>query len=356
MQTASVSGELYAQNISTDNLHTTSIDADIINGLQERLEEAVAAQLADATLLASITDDTSTTEEYLEQVATEMGTDLYDSSSDKTLDNTDTTSLANIIMAYSAYIDSYFEVNGSALIKEALAVGQTLLVGNGLTMGDGYIAYQSETSNDLAIQPAGRGRLSLMANLMTLDESGLVTVNGDLKVAGAMEVEEDLKVKDTLLTNLISAENPNEGIHVQLAQAITNEEGNEEIKQSNFEFIDESGTPIATMSASGDLSLTGGLKVEQQPAGASESANLNNKSAGQAVIPAGATSVSIKTARLSDNSMIYITPLGSTNNQVIYVQNKLLDSEFTEENEAQFTVGVDFALDQDVYFNWWLVN
>ena len=315
MATASVSGELYAQNISTDNLHTTSIDAEIINGLQERLEAAVAQQLADSTLLASLTNDSTTTEEYLEQVATDMGTDLNSSSSDGTLDNTDTDTLNSTIMAYSAYIDSYFEVNGSALIKEGLAVGQTLMVGNGLTMGDGYIAYQSETSNDLAIQPAGRGRLSLMANLMTLDESGLVTVNGDLKVAGAMEVEEDLKVKDTLLTNLISAENPNEGIRVQLAQAITNEEGNEEIKQSNFEFIDESGTPIATMSASGDLSLTGGLKVEQQPAGASESANLNNKSAGQAVIPAGATSVSIKTARLSENSMIYITPLKSTNNQ-----------------------------------------
>jgi hypothetical protein len=230
------------------------------------------------------------------------------------------------------------------------------MVGDGLSMGNGYIAYQSETSNDLAIQPAGLGRLSLMADLMTLDESGLVTINGKLRVAGTMEVEEDLKVKKTLLTNLISAVDPNENIRVQLAQAVTDEEGNEEIKRSNFEFIDESGAPVATMSASGNLSLTGGLKIEQELSNSSESANLNNKSAGQAVILAGETSASIKTSRLSENSMIYITPLGSTKNQVIYVKNKLLDSEFTEENEAQFTVGFDFALDEDVYFNWWLIN
>jgi hypothetical protein len=171
-----------------------------------------------------------------------------------------------------------------------------------------------------------------------------------------MEVDEDLRVKDTLLTNLISADDPNAAIQVQLAQATTNELGEQEIKESNFEFIDETGTPIATMSASGDLSLTGALKVEQQPADSTQSATLNNKSAGQAVILAGETSVTIKTSRLNDNSMIYITPLGSTKNQVIYVKNKLLDSEFTEENEAEFTVGFDFALDEDVYFNWWLVN
>jgi hypothetical protein len=356
MNTASISGELYAQNINTDNLHTSNIDADIINGLQERLEEAVAQQLADATLLASLTNDSTTTEEYLEQTAAEMDSTLDASTTDSTLETTDTSSMTNTIMAYSAYIDSYFEVNGSALIKEGLAVGQTLMVGNGLTMGDGYIAYQSETSNDLAIQPAGRGRLSLMADLMTLDESGLVTINGDLKVAGAMEVDEELRVKDTLLTNLISANDPNADIQVQLAQATTNELGEQEIKESNFEFIDESGTPIATMSASGDLSLTGALKVEQQPADSTQSATLNNKSAGQAVILADETSATIRTSRLSENSMIYITPLGSTKNQVIYVKSKLLDSEFTEENEAEFSVGFDFALEEDVYFNWWLVN
>ncbi len=363
MNTASISGELSAQSITTDSLYTNSVDVNIINGLQERLETAIARQLADSTLLASLINNDPSTEEYLEQVAQDNNIDLSNNTNDDTSLNSDQSNfIADTIMAHTVYVDSYFEVNGSALIEEALAVKQTLLVGEGLTMGDGYIAFQNEDNYDLSIQPSGRGRLSLMADLLVLNESGLVTIGGDLKVAGTLEVDEELKVKDTLLTNLIKANNPNENIRIQLAQAVANELGEEEIKQNNFEFIDEKGEPIATMSASGDLTLRGGLKVDQAPANASASAdattsaNINNNSAGQAIIVAGQKELTIKTTRLSENSMIYITPLTSTNNQVIYVKNKLLDSEFTAENEAEFTVGFDFALNKDVQFNWWIIN
>ncbi len=362
MNTASVSGELHAQSITTDNLYTNSVDANIINGLQERLETAVAKQLADSTLLASLMNNDTTTEEYLEQVAQDNNIDLNNTNNDTDLNNDENNFISDTITAHNAYIDGYFEVNGSALIEEALAVKQTLLVGEGLTMGDGYIAFQNNENYDLSIQPAGRGRLSLMADLLVLDESGLITIGGDLKVAGTLEVAEELKVKDTLLTNLIRAENPDENIRIQLAQAVANEMGEEVIRQNNFEFIDEKGEPIATMSASGDLTLRGGLKIDQMPANASASAdasasaNINNNSAGQAVILAGQTEVKVKTSRLTENSMIYITPLTSTNNQVIYIKNKLLDSTFTIENEAEFIAGFDFALNKDVQFNWWIVN
>ena len=38
------------------------------------------------------------------------------------------------------------------------------------------------------------------------------------------------------------------------------------------------------------------------------------------------------------------------------LKGKLLDSPFTPENEAQFTVGFDTALGHNVNFNWWIVN
>ena len=341
-------------------LHASSIEADVIAGLQERLETAVASQLEDSSLLASLFDDLSqSNEQYLQQLADDLGINIDQptaTDSAQLLTGSDL-SLSGTLLANNAYLENYFEVNGSALINQALAVGQTLMVGNGLTMGDGYIAYAAGDNYDLAIQPSGRGRLSLMASLMTLDEAGLVTINGDLQVAGALTVSEELRAQDTLLTNLIKADNPEENLQIQLAQTVTDDQGQTQIRHNNLEFVDQDGTPVATMSAQGNLTLSGGLAIDQPNSEATAGAQLNQASAGQAVIAAGQTTATIYTSRLSENSMIYITPLNSTNNQVIYVQAKVVDDPLTSEfNEAHFMVGFDFALAQDVSFNWWLVN
>jgi hypothetical protein len=283
-------------------------------------------------------------------------------------------------MADTAFIDNYFEVNGSSYINDSLKIGDNLIFASGLTMSRNYIAYQPELeiltdengnqieNNDFtfSIQPTGRGKLSLMAGLMELDHSGLVSINGDLKVAGAVEVADDLKVEGSLLGNLIKSKNPGENIRVQLAQNVENSDQNSNdslfdenslVKSSDFEFTNEKDTPVATFSASGDLSLEGALKISQDVAIATDSGELvSQKSAGQATLAAGQTEVTIRNSKLTENSMIYITPLNSTNNQVLYIKGKMLDSNFTPENEAQFTVGFDQALPHSVMFNWWIVN
>jgi hypothetical protein len=48
------------------------------------------------------------------------------------------------------------------------------------------------------------------------------------------------------------------------------------------------------------------------------------------------------------SSLIYVTPLSSTNNQVLFVKEK-------REHDG-FTVAIDSALSQDIRFNWWIVN
>jgi hypothetical protein len=45
--------------------------------------------------------------------------------------------------------------------------------------------------------------------------------------------------------------------------------------------------------------------------------------------------------------MVYLTPNGSTQNQVPYLKNKSGDT---------FTVAIDQPLDHDVNINWWLIN
>ena len=390
---ATVSGDLVAGNIVSENaafenlkassIEVDSIEAGMIAGLEERLSSKIAETLEEPSLLASLfKDELKQNENYLEELDAEINNNL-NFEEELTLDELE--SLDNesgdlTLMADTAFIDSYFEVNGSSYVKDSLKVGNSLIFESGLTMAKNYLAYQPELdiltdengneieNNDFtfSIQPTGRGKLSLMAGLMELDHSGQVTISGDLKVAGAVEVADDLKIEGSLLGNLIKSENPGDNIRVQLSQKTTasEEELNNSlfdedslVQSSDFEFIDESETPVATFSATGDLALEGSLKISQDIAIATTSGELvSKKSAGQAFLAAGQTEVTIKTDKLTTNSMIYITPLNSTNNQVLYVKGKLMDSPFTPENEAQFTVGFDTALGHNVNFNWWIVN
>ena len=392
-ENASVSGNLVAGNIISENaafenlkassIEVDSIEAGMIAGLEERLSSKIAETLEEPSLLASLfKDELKQNEDYLKELDAEINDNL-NFEEELTLDeleNLDNESGDLTLMADTAFIDSYFEVNGSSYVKDSLKIGNSLIFESGLTMAKNYLAYQPELdilidengneieNNDFtfSIQPTGRGRLSLMAGLMELDHSGQVTISGDLKVAGAVEVAEDLKIEGSLLGNLIKSENPGDNIRVQLSQRTNSseEELNSSlfdedslVQSSDFEFIDESETPVATFSATGDLALEGSLKISQDIAIATASGELvSQKSAGQAFLAAGQTEVTIKTDKLTTNSMIYITPLNSTNNQVLYVKGKLLDSPFTPENEAQFTVGFDTALGHNVNFNWWIVN
>jgi hypothetical protein len=356
IENATVSGTLYAENIEAN-----SISADVISGLKERLAEQIAETLTQPTLIASLFAQQNTqTDEYLNQLSQEINAEASSSATaSATLAEIDANSNNSTLIADNAFINQYFEVNGNAYIANSLKLGQNLMIGNDTAFGTNYISYQPTDTEDFTfyIQPAGMGKLSLMAGLMELDHQGFITINGDLKVAGALEVGDDLKVKGTLLTNMISAETPGEDIRVQLSNAQQGSDSAIIMQKSDFEFIDETKTPVATVSANGDLALTGSLRINQNPTTASESGELvSGRSAGQAVLQAGATEITIMSDKVEENSMIYVTPLNSTNNQVLYVKNKITDSSFTPENDGQFTVAIDYVLGHNVTFNWWIIQ
>jgi hypothetical protein len=361
VENATVSGTLYAENIEAN-----SISANVITGLQERLTSQIEETLSQPSLLASLFGEhAQQSNEYLDQLNQEInGNNQNSASSSADLAALETGSGDLTLIADDAFINQYLEVNGSAYIANSLKVGQNFMIGNSTTIGDGFVSYQPEIAlgNDFTfyIQPTGLGKLSLMADLMQLDSQGFVTINGDLKVAGVLEVEDELRAKGTLLTNLISSNQPGESIKVQLAtNTAVSSESAVLVQENNFEFIDENQTPVASFSANGDLALTGSLRLGQSLGVATESGQLvatNQRSAGQALLPAGTTEITISSDKVEENSMIYVTPMNSTNNQVLYVKSKITDSTFTPENEAQFTVGIDYALGQDVVFNWWIVQ
>jgi len=72
-------------------------------------------------------------------------------------------------------------------------------------------------------------------------------------------------------------------------------------------------------------------------------------SAGIAKIPVNKSEVTIKSPFVTEKSLIYLTPIGSTENQVLYLAR-------TKPDEQTFTVGIDGLPTKDILFNWWIVN
>jgi len=64
-------------------------------------------------------------------------------------------------------------------------------------------------------------------------------------------------------------------------------------------------------------------------------------------LPANTAEIKIVNPKVSQNTLIYITPISSTQNKVLYVKAK---------NNGWFTIGFSDILDSDVEFNWWIIE
>jgi hypothetical protein len=373
---ASISGELDATSARIDQLESKlaqieDLDAqtaDIVNATISgtlfaadisEFGDKVAAAIEEPTLLEKLlgTADATNTVETI---------DNYFANHDTFVTELDTTSVTRlgiedltltaedlVIDATAIFVDQYLDVNGSAYIAENLGLGQSLVISDAMFITAGSIDY-APTGIDtptLNIQPSGKGILSLMAGLFTLDESGAADINGDLTVAG------DLKVNDTLLTNMIAANDFTNPFQVQLATMSGDVLGEETVQESRFEILNELGIAVATISAQGKADFSSGIGIGSETLEATDSAQIESeKTSGTATIKSGNSEIVIKSPIVTTQSLIYITPLGSTNNKVLYVKELSNDNPDTPELESGFKVGFDTNTTGDVKFNWWIVN
>ncbi len=78
-----------------------------------------------------------------------------------------------------------------------------------------------------------------------------------------------------------------------------------------------------------------------------------NATAGEATLPANETEITIKSPSITENTLIYVTPISSTQNRVLYVKAK----KGTQNLEpGWFKVGIDTSIEQEIKFNWWIIN
>jgi len=363
INTATVSGTLFADNIAgfEEKVAQAFRQSSLLSGLLSSDE----SQEANQELLAIIESAgySATNSNQLRRSIVDLGLDEDEV----------------VITPSAAYINQYLEVNGTAYISDSLAVSNYLVMGNGLKMvanqglaSIDYVNTQDPASSTLYLQSSGQGRIDLMAGVMSIDSSGSVIVNGDMWIAGSLGVEGKLATS-TLLTNLIETDNYDEPTQIKLAsfvdengEVITGEVAGEstentQVKQSRLEIIDERGAPVATISATGRAEFADGLGIGQEDL--SETADpllgatsITHKTSGRAQISLGETQIAIRTSKVSENSQIFVTPLGSTANQVLYVKSQVSDDPNTADVEGLFVVGFDTPATQDVLFNWWIVN
>ena len=244
-----------------------------------------------------------------------------------TLDATSSALLA--LLLNSPVAPSYFKRGAGGVTG---GEGELLIDGTILIDKTGI----STISDTLYIQPAKLGNLDIMGGTIVINTLGDVVINGNLAVIGNLSIgghvqAGTLNVAGVLGTNVIR---PINGFGDLIFDATGS---------ARF-----AGDVIA--SGSGVFKkLVIASEAKQSLGIATGSASpRNDTSAGLSILPAGEDSVTIPNTLVTDQSLIYMTPVSSTANQVLYIYNK--------EARTSFTVAVDQALPKDIEFNWWIIN
>jgi len=281
---------VYADQIINPEGNISEVFATKISDLREEIKSFIASSSAQATpsaiALESATWDTS--------VATE--------SADLVLDN--------LTLSDSLVIASQLTVGGHSSLNTASVTG-TFTVGQ-IALSDNIM---ETTAQALYIQPSGLGSVHILNDRLVLSNDGSVTINGNLNVTGS------------LIAEMIKANSV-------------------ETKDLTAEKINITTSVIASDSATISSPI---IAADASPsAEASFSATLaSNATVGTVTLAAGQTEITIQNPHLTPSSMVYLTPSGSTGNQVVYIKNKTSNS---------FAIAIDQPLTQNVDINWWLIN
>ncbi|HET7098638.1 MAG TPA: hypothetical protein VFI61_00150, partial [Patescibacteria group bacterium] len=240
----------------------------------------------------------------LNSVATDQTllSQLVNSSISSASDSADLTQLAT----NDLYVTNQAAIN-SLSVTHSIAVGFDLAINS----ADNSI---NTITSPLKIQSLALAPLEIMNGKVRIDTNGDVAIEGNLYVAG-------------------------------------------NVKSNSYQLTanDDIGNPLASIDASGSALFntlsTSGLTI----AGASQASDsavisgdiTTNATAGKAIIPAYTTEITIHNPKITDYTLVYVTPTSTTQNNVLYVKSK---------GSGFFTIGFSDTIPIDVSLNWWVVE
>ncbi|KKR01929.1 MAG: seg, partial [Microgenomates group bacterium GW2011_GWC1_39_12] len=254
--------------------------------------------------------------------------------------------LASLSQSVSSLTAENIDLSGKSITASAITLHDNLSVLGNTTLGETSIAGSllidgsiriSETgietiTESLYLNKSKLANIDMMAGTLVITTSGDVVVSGNLFVAGILGAS-TIKPIDGNLTLSLEQTASASGFGKLIIQGI----------DEKTVVFDEQGNITASGSATFAKLNISGMDDTTATLSATSSATI-----GEATLPAGITTVSIETTAVTDQSLIYVTPQSSTNNQVLYVK--------TKSPGFGFTVNIDAAITKGVKFNWWIVN
>lgn len=207
---------------------------------------------------------------------------------------------------------------GPTSLSDATVFGQ-LSVGASLTLADNSI---NVLGSDLELQPLKQGGVSIAGGDVYIDADGNLDVSGNATIKG------------TLFASVLSPVPGSDLIEVQ----------------------GENGLAAASISDKGEATFNKlNLTVVEPAFALSETELIATGSAGIATISASFKEVTIQNELVTENSLIYISPVGTPSAQVPFLVRQNIRDEFTAA-VSSFTVGVQEILDSPLTFNWLIIN
>lgn len=311
---ATFSGTVDAKKTKSDEIVAGKIYADEIIARSGQFADLKSATSSGVTL--------EQIEELLKEAQDEQS--LLAESSDWNVDTaTDSANLDELALS-NLYVTNQAAVN-------QLSVTDSLVIGNDfsiqVTKEGGAISATSinTLSSPLEIQSLALAPVEIMAGLFRVDTNGDVSIQGNLHVAGQID-----------------------------AQGLTL---NQETEESGFlKLLSKEGSEIGGIDASGsakfpsvetDRLIIAGADVNPQVPDIETGEIATNATAGTASIPAGITQITVRNEKVNDYTLVYITPISSTLNNVLFVKEK---------GVGYFVVGFNDPVPQDVAFNWWVID
>jgi hypothetical protein len=173
--------------------------------------------------------------------------------------------------------------------------------------------------------------VEIMGGLVTIDTHGNMNIAGELNVAGRIK-SAGLTLKDNQTSD-------------KVASSSTSLLSLQDINGNQVSSVDASGSANFNSIAASQFVVAAGVD-------ATNSAIVNgvittNATAGKAMVPAGVNEITIKNSKVTDYTLVYVTPTSPTENNVLYIKSKQV---------GQFVVGFTDAINVDVNFNWWVVQ
>jgi len=259
----------------------------------------------------------------------------------------DATMSANIQINKDVTITSSLGVIGMTTLG-ATTISDSLMIDGSLLLTNSRIESAGDT---LYLQKGKLADVSIMDGALVVDTHGNVALSGDLAVAG------------TIATNTISPlGDGNITVNLAHTQTVATDSGqmaspSGQLATSFGQLIvaGANNMPVVAFDSGGNATLSGALMTSRlyiadgSPAGATQSGTLTgNETIGVATLLANQIQVSISTTKVTSNSFIYLTPVTNPENHVLYI--------VTKTPGVGFTVGISSSWNQNMDFNWWIVN